>query len=1427
MRQGQSIFKVRGMQRDLSVSAFNSQYSYENKNIRIMSTDDNTLLSISNEKGNISPYIYGIGDSIKGIPIGQSLLNDELVIFSSGQIIIRKIKDIDASSSTINDLTATERNIEDIDSEDFKDKIYKIWLDGLNIGGKILFSGNLKFNPRYPIETISLYENENSKKVYWVDGINQPRVINIASETEWKDNSFNFVKEVIPPDSVTIDTIDGGGQFSSGVIQYCITYVSEYLQESNIVYTSPLYFTSSGGKGGSPEELSNNSFRINIYNPDTSWDYVRIYSIFRSSINATPEVKRVIDLSIGTSTGGSLTYTDSGNYGDIEDPTKLLYVGGVEAVFGTISHKDGTLFLGDIKVSNNHLWVENNTKADVVFGTERVLDRLPLQKGVYSYKNTLPNPTERIFKYGETYRLGIQFQDKVGNWTNPIFITDIVNNIKPTGGREISTGSGTDKQNVGCFCGIFDNNNILTKYLKEHGYINARPLVVYPKFSERTIIAQGIVCPTVFRASDRYNNAPYAQSSWIFRPFGIGEQGNMGTTTFNSHGYRAEFRHCMHLPPVNYRECEIQNAGLDSLKFVTPFITSNHSNWINNYGDEFFVDHSIFTFHSPDIELGDEFTMDNLYNYRIRVVGIVPISSKYVTRTLSTSSPTLTYTYTGGSSTGYGRYIEGQEISLDSKLDIAQAWYSIGADVLWMDYAVKGDKVVARKGNYSWGYLTYLWHRNGSLNNDNGGGSAKLKSKTEAMLRFSYNTYYLDTPVLVQSSKDFPDMSIWDSNEISAIYVGDKTYYGNIDSIISPVKGETGNYNYPVIVTGSSSDQGIPKEIYRGYARKPEYTNPGSGGSVPVMDTELTGAVSMKYKSPKHLVINLGDIYTDSNNQTNYTQWILPQIKSENGGIINLPYGETQSSPPFWTNISSGNTIFNFRSIEIPDDIGDYFSPGYNISAGGGVMYLCDIIRDNIDETTLFGGMTKDAMLANEWLIAGEDVTLQNISESVGFIVYWNWGDTYYQRYDCLKTYPFDSESQNNVIDVLSFMCETRINLDGRYDDNRGTKNLLNINIDNFNKINKVYSQDNNYFIYRMTDSSTEVREFPNSITWTKTKTNGELTDSWTNITLASVLDLDGDKGKIRALRRFNNELIAFQDRGISNILYNSRTPLSSTDGIPIELANSGKVDGKRYLSDKIGCTNKWSIRETPNGIYFIDDISKGIFLFSGEIANLSDKLGFHSWINSRSTDVNIWNPIDFEGFVTYYDKVNGDVFFISKEECLAFSEPLGQFSSFYSYENTPFFSNIRDRGLFIRPSSEESNYKLWLHNEGDYNMYFDKYQPFYITVIVNENPILDKIFTNIEFRSDSWKSGELINSTFDTLNVWNEYQKGVTKLSNLSSIPSSLKERFRIWRANIPRDCFNHRDRIRNPWIYLKLSRTTENTNRTILHDLIVKYLY
>ena len=111
---------------------------------------------------------------------------------------------------------------------------------------------------------------------------------------------------------------------------------------------------------------------------------------------------------------------------------------------------------------------------------------------------------------------------------------------------------------------------------------------------------------------------------------------------------------------------------------------------------------------------------------------------------------------------------------------------------------------------------------------------------------------------------------------------------------------------------------------------------------------------------------------------------------------------------------------------------------------------------------------------------------------------------------------------------------------------------------------------------------------------------------------------------------------------------------------------------------------------------------------------------------------------------------------------------------------------------------------------------------------------MVDKIFNNIEFTSDSWNNNTLINSTFDTLDAWNEYQEGHLSLVNIHNKPSALKKKFRMWRANIPRNNTNKcgdnthnykRDRMRNPWLYLKLSMNTPNTNKTVLHDIIVDY--
>ena len=164
-------------------------------------------------------------------------------------------------------------------------------------------------------------------------------------------------------------------------------------------------------------------------------------------------------------------------------------------------------------------------------------------------------------------------------------------------------------------------------------------------------------------------------------------------------------------------------------------------------------------------------------------------------------------------------------------------------------------------------------------------------------------------------------------------------------------------------------------------------------------------------------------------------------------------------------------------------------------------------------------------MSNNIWLPAGEFYILEENPEKDLTIEYYK-SDTYYQRFDALKTYAHGDEDKNSYTDIASFYCESRINLEGRYDRNRGKVDNTAMSPKNFNLFNDVYQQYDTYFpnIYVDYDSF-NLTDFPNSITWTKEKLMADTVDAWTNITMANTLDLDGDKGSITSLNVFNNEI--------------------------------------------------------------------------------------------------------------------------------------------------------------------------------------------------------------------------------------------------------------------------------------------------------------
>lgn len=1412
-------WKTKGMNRDLSVSAFSPEFAFENRNLRLGANDGNATMSWVNEKGTASVSLRNAeywskviaaqgytkrtyknpndsswthhpenteNEVIIGTPIGTSVLNHQLVVFT----------------------TDTLHN---------HDYIYVLrYIDNekMTMSCMMLFGSenmSLGFSIDHPIETLASYESDAIQKVYWTDGVNQPRVVNISGNVRFGNNTqFDFVPTLQLQETVYVKKLLGAsGMFAPGVIQYALTYYTKFGQESNIFYTSPLQYISYRDRGGSPEDKVENAFKITIERVDKNFDYLRIYSIQRTSINATPICKRIQDISISEleeNEYGNLvaSYIDTGTNGDSVDPTELLYKGGEVISAYTLEQKDNTLFLGNLEITRPQ--IDSALRDTVVDQTMVQQDRrtiipLSVSTGSYIYANQLTSfdSTKNMtvpcggFKHGDTYRLGVQFQYSTGKWSDPVYIKDDVVQLTPRQNEDNTSIV------LPIFKGIIRNGGIAALIAK--GYKRVRGVVVFPEIQDRNVLCQGIVNPTLFTTTQRIEDKSlYSQASWFFRASNGGHINSDCSVSPIDTGYLA-YTHMGIGPSIPKSGCwnYDPNGVNDNIRTVEVQGQFDQNN-------KFQVDKSTVTFHSPDIEFDTQLSLVDYSSSKFRQVGYSVFSGTMSDIDIQTETPAI-------SSQG-GGFVHKLFTEQGSHGIVSGLFYDdyivddVNEDIAFRDYG-------AEKSSCKW--MVYLWNKTGSLNNDitrpadKGTRSAVLKKKVISNLRYGNTTFANET-----DSKDFVDFpQVFSSNEVSIIKMGTNIYKGNIDTSIIPDESE-GNFlafqsdelRYKEYVTTPFTSN----SWWKTFSRKPT-ENDASG-------TYRYFASGWEIRDDEHI----GDLYLDL------------VIKKD---PVRIKYKST----PHLVFTHSGGMSWNPVSNSLP---------------------VVEILQ-NVDDNTRFGGKSNDALKENIWVPCGEPKLLSDVNESGNVEFYWEYGDTYYQRWDCLKTYAFTPEDINQVVEIGSFMLESRTNVDGRYDRNRGQQNNLNMSPVNFNLLNPIYSQKDNFFSYRIQDDFYYINtKFPNQITWSKTKESGADVDLWTNTTLASTLEMDGNKGEVTRLKRFRNMLVCFQDSGVAQIRFNGNVVLQSTQGVPVEIANSGKVDGKDYISDSIGCSDKWSIQTGTNGLYFMDSNGKDIYLFNGQIANLSGSLGFNAWSKMYipSGDVK-WTPTfprtnEKSAFVTYYDKINQEMLFINRDRCLAYSEKFNCFTSFYDYNGTPYFENIDDTGIWLRANT------VWRHQAGDYCRFFGSLRPYSMVLIGNPDPSADKIFTNVEFRACVDGDGTFSGSSFtpylpfDSLDTWNEYQHGIVYLNNMKGHSAmkhhtldneaSLKRKFRIWRCDIPRDngdnvdtfdeTFDETfhslsrlqkhplDRMRNSWLYLRLRKDEESSNRRVeVHDITMTY--
>jgi len=439
-------------------------------------------------------------------------------------------------------------------------------------------------------------------------------------------------------------------------------------------------------------------------------------------------------------------------------------------------------------------------------------------------------------------------------------------------------------------------------------------------------------------------------------------------------------------------------------------------------------------------------------------------------------------------------------------------------------------------------------------------------------------------------------------------------------------------------------------------------------------------------------------------------------------------------------------------------------------------------------------------------------------------------GDTYVQDFKFVRIGKTDKEvysnGTNQHTEIVSVKLETTVDLKNRNDISisQWDSRFQPTNIE-YHQYNKVYSQQPT--LIKSTDVAftfKRINNFDTRLQSTKLKIPNESIDSWTDLLENEIMDLNGKYGPINGLASFADNIYTFQDEAIAAISINPRVQIQGSDGVGLELGKGGILYDFDYISTKSGSVNKWGIITTKKGIYYYDILNKAI----GRVPDatktmLSDVKGMHTYFNTHYNYDSLKkdNPILREGALFGYDNFNNDVYFtlLQGDESFTwcFNELKDNFIDLKTYKPSMYI--YKGERFIIVPSNNRDLYEQY---RGEYNKFFGQYQPSYITLQINPESDLDCVFDNIYFNSELYLDDiDQPDKTLTHIQAFNEYQDS-GRIPLIFGRDKNLRRKFRQWKANIPR---SGRNRVRNPWIFLKLELDNTSNYKFILHDVIISY--
>ena len=1163
-----------------------------------------------------------------------------------------------ASFSDYTALICTQNNINSDDA------IFKVSIndDGTLNVLSLIMKADLGLTPKESLRVEVSEENEHFHRIYWTDGVNPLRTLNLKEDAYYYAGLTAEDLNVFKGEKLEAPAITGktsGGTLKCGAYSYCYRLVTTDGKTSRISNISNPIFVDKGTPstpyheilGGSLEQDSSTAIKLTVDNISQSYKSIEIIAIRYVSSDGAIEANSIAVNNITTS---SFSYTHSG--GETTTPIVIQDLLANNITWDTcksLSKKDNRLFASYLSNNSASLDIDMRVKSYRYDSDGNgALETYP------SFIN--PDIDEKDF---------YSVNSKYGFINLPAGSSD--SSLKVYGAETPGFATASDGVRVTFDTKQFDLTKI--KYFNNSAFEAEDSNLNKSRTLYNKVPHYGHLEKTFEQGFNNYKNSNFAekftgyQRGEVYR-FGILFYDTTGSPSFVSPiGDIRMPENFDDYTSLNSSGSRITESSDGAFTFKFAGSSSRKSNSWTADGTNILSK----TGHGEDISVGDIVTGSK----------INPVT--YVTA-VNTDSITFSIVSQGSGSTdvyfddptsdvfGYAIYPKfNVKLSADTRSKIS------GYSIVRVDRK-DSDKSIIASGVFNQAIKHANVDGNSTMKHKNGPGYATPYSP-----KTTHNSYWRSVYTF-----DSPDL---DFNKVE--YSKKENDYVKI---VSRLDGGMQDYNSDILgFTDIETQDGIKhirqtisSQNYKDFLLSGRF-DPNSDGDVQSTQFSVFPIYSQYYSSVDRI-----KSITQSNIRSNvfYSQKLGPDTEvsasridiQENGSGMNsksfkngirfnyanekIIHAPSTVTTLKWIADSNANGLTGapstFVSLEstlnVPNVMGSETEQNNSpfrindLSAGDNnqelfVTKLYGQIRRDASEVR-YGGTSDSAFDNNQYISTGHinfNPAASNVDEVFG-------GDTYICMYSKSKT-----KNTGNAIDGINpsaaivFPVESTFNLDLR--DGIFFGSTDDINYQSFDDvfINDTYSVRNlvKTFVKKPTNFK-DVNTFSNVVAASNLKINGDLFDAYTTWDANEIHELDTDKGPIYNLINLRDEIFAIQQKGVAKLQINPRVVVDNQDASAVTIATgTGRViERSDYVDTLYGSQHFNNMVVTNTSAYWFDsNMSTWCKLIYGQgvaVQDLGVTTGNAKLFNDLK-DVTLYDkPLDYSkgGISLYHNKIFDEV---------------------------------------------------------------------------------------------------------------------------------------------------------------------------------------